>query len=166
MVKIILLSLIVFCFGYIGYGFSRYYVRRVKFFANCIWLCEKLEVEINFSKKKLSEIIESQVKNCSRDMQKCLSIYTDYLKDISNSFEDKINYEMTNLLMEEELNLFVLFLKSLGRLDVLNQLKEINNFKSKFNLYEKEAEKNNKTFGKLFIKLGIILGLLMVILLI
>ena len=166
MIKIILLLLIVVCFGYIGYGFSRYYTRRVKFFTNCIWLCEKLEVEINFSKKKLNEIINSQIKNCSKDMQRCLIIYGDFLKDKENLFADKVSCELANLLTEDELSLFLLFLNSLGKFDIFNQVKEINNFNLKFKTYEKEAQKDNKSFGTLFIKLGIIIGLLLAILLI
>lgn len=166
MIKIILLITIVVCFGYIGYGFSRYYLKRLKFFVSSISLCDRLMIDINFSKMKLVEIIEKNQSNFSKDMKKTLQTFVFYLKNEEAEYSEKISFNLSGLLSSDEINTYVLFLKSLGRFDSKNQIKEIENYKSKFEKYRNDAEVSNKTFGNLFIKLGVIMGLLFAILLI
>ena len=59
-----------------------------------------------------------------------------------------------------------MFFSSLGRYDAENQIKEIEEFKLKFNEMRSQAQGENKKYGGLYIKLGLMFGIMLAILLI
>lgn len=164
--KWVLLIFIVVCFSYIGYGFSKYYSRRNKFFEDLILFSERLCIDIAFSKDKMLSIVNACKLEVSKDLERVLLVYEKYLVGEIEDFTEEMYFETSNLLNEDEQSSIKLFFKNLGRLDSKNQTKEIENFKTKFELLRKNSDIENRKFGGLFIKLGFILGLTLAILLI
>ncbi len=160
--KYILLILLVCATSFIGYTFSKKYRIRAKFFQSLLYLCQKFDIEINFSRERLKKIFENlDEKNKSN------------LKGIDKNFisfiDKEVSLEKENLfkgipfLKEDEKDLIYTFFKSLGRSDVDSQSKEIKNFQSRFDAIVTQTNAENKKYGSLTMKLGIIAGLLLVV---
>lgn len=164
--KFILVGIILIGTAYIGYGLSHYYRKRKRFFEDIILFCDKLSVDISFSKEFLSSIISNNLQSFSNEFSQVLKVYLDYLKNNETSLSSENLFKKTSLIKNDEKETITLFLKSLGRLDASNQVAEINNFKTKFSSFKDSAEEENKKFGSLSLKLMILLGLLVVIILI
>lgn len=58
----LILSLVLLC-GYVGYGLSSYYKNRRIFFEELISLIENVNLDINFSREKIVDILSSQKLN-------------------------------------------------------------------------------------------------------
>lgn len=164
--KFILVGIILIGTAYIGYGLSHYYRKRKRFFEDIILFCDKLSVDISFSKEFLSSIISNNLQSFSNEFSQVLKVYLDYLKNNETSLNSENLFKKTSLIKNDEKETITLFLKSLGKLDASNQVAEINNFKTKFSSFKDFAEEENKKFGSLSLKLMILLGLLVVIILI
>lgn len=162
MLKIASLVVVIAGFTYVGWGLARFYSRRLRYFKDCILLSERLYASIAFSHEKLNQIVESNRLSFGKDMQKTLLMYQGYL---THKIE-KLEKQGMNILRENETETILLFLQSLGRLDVKNQTEEIDNFKKRFEEMKLSAEEDNKKKGGLYLKLGLILGILVAILLI
>ena len=152
--------------GYIGFGFARFYRRRKRFFADLILFCEKLCVDISFSKETLKTIVSSNLTNFSKDFKNVLERYLDFLSLKSSEVTPNLLFKGSTLLSNEEQENIALFFKSLGRLDVSCQVADINNFKNKFLNFQSNADEENKKFGSLSLKLMLLFGALVVIILI
>ena len=161
--KLLLLSLIAIIAIYIGYLFSKQYKTRANFFQAMVLLCQKFDVEINFSRERLKNIFNSLDEKHKKK-----------LHGIDNNFISFIDKEMTlekenlfkniKFLKEDEKDIIFMFFKSLGRSDVDSQSKEIKNFQSRFEGLSSSAAAENKKYGSLSIKLGIIAGLVIIVL--
>ena len=57
--KYVLLILLVCVATFIGYVFSKKYRTRANFFQALLYLCQKFDIEINFSRERLKNIFES-----------------------------------------------------------------------------------------------------------
>lgn len=162
--KYILISIIVFGASYIGYGISKYYRKRKRYFEDLILITERLSVDISFSKDNLQTIISNSINSYGNDFKNSLNGYLQYLKDNKTELTVDLLFKKSSLIKEEEKEIVFLFFKSLGRLDASNQVSEINNFKVKFISLKDDAENENKKFGSLSFKLAIIFALLIIIL--
>ena len=63
--KYIFLILLALATTFIGYMFSRKYRIRANFFQALLFLCQKFDIEINFSRERLKNIFLSYRKICS-----------------------------------------------------------------------------------------------------
>lgn len=155
--KFVLLIIIVFICAYIGYGLSNYYNKRVNFFKDLKLLFEKIKLEINFSHLKLISILNSfsttskEVDYLKKNFKKCL-------QENLNFNEENLFYNI-KILSNDEKQLLILFLTSLGKFDVFNQSKQLENQEKELELLRKNAEDEAKKYGPLYLKLGVILGL-------
>ncbi len=161
--KYILLGVIVFICGYIGYGLSKYYIVRLKFFNDLLNFAEKFETEINFSKTKLLNVIDN-FKSSSKEFVSVLTNYKTFLNN-GNLISDTLLFEKIKILKDDEKHNVYMFFNELGKLDVYNQTKQIQNYKQKFNDIIKSCSEDKKKYGSLYMKLGIITGLLFSLLL-
>lgn len=164
--KFILVGVVLVGMGYIGFGLARFYRRRKRFFADLILFCEKLCVDISFSKETLKTIVSSNLTNFSKDFKNVLERYLDFLSLKSSEVTPNLLFKSSTLLSKEEQENIALFFKSLGRLDASNQIADINNFKNKFLNFQSNADEENKKFGSLSLKLMLLFGALVVIILI
>lgn len=164
--KVILIVIVVLGVGYIGYGISKYYRKRKRFFEDLILLSERLSVDISFSKDNLHTILSNSLDSYSIPFRNVLEGYLKFLEDNKKELTTTLLFNKSSLLKEEERENVFLFFKNLGRLDASNQVSEINNFKTKFIFLKDEATGENKKFGALSFKLAILFGLLLIILLI
>lgn len=164
--KFILVGVVLVGMGYIGFGLARFYRRRKRFFADLILFCEKLCVDISFSKETLKTIVSSNLTNFSKDFKNVLERYLDFLSLKSSEVTPNLLFKGSTLLSKEEQENIALFFKSLGRLDVSCQVVDINNFKNKFLNFQSNADEENKKFGSLSLKLMLLFGALVVIILI
>ena len=164
--KFVLVGVVLAGVGYIGYGLSRFYKRRKRFFEDLTLFCEKLCVDISFSSETLKTIINQNYENFFKDFKVVLSGYLTYLETNGSTLEAEGLFKKLTIVKPEEKEAILMFFKNLGRLDVCNQVSEITNFKLKFLDFKKGAEEENKKFGSLSLKLMILLGILVVIILI
>lgn len=160
--KYFLLISLVFITTFIGYLFSKKYKTRSNFFQALLYLCQKFDIEINFSRERLKNIFENiDEKNKG------------YLKGINTNFISFIDKETSldkdnlfkgiNFLKDDEKDVIFTFFKSLGRSDVDSQSKEIKNFQTRFETFSSQANQDNKKYGSLSVKLGLVVGLLIVV---
>ena len=154
--KIILcIGLIALC-GYIGFSISKHYIERKKFYFNFLNFLNELKTDINFSAKKLDNILNQVNFQCKQffvllnNYRNCL--YMDTQIDKAVLFKD------INILSEQEKESTYDFFKSLGKLDVFNQVSSIDNFIKTTHEYYKIAQEDSKKYRSLYTKLGIIIG--------
>ncbi len=143
---------------YIGYIFSKKYKIRANFFQALVFLCQKFDVEINFSRERVKNIF---LNLDEKEKTKLHGLDLNYLSfiDKESSLEKDILFKNINFLKEEEKDLIFMFFRGLGRSDVDSQSKEIKNFQSRFEVISSNAVSENKKYGSLSIKLGLIAGI-------
>lgn len=164
--KYILFAVIVLGISYIGYGISKYYRKRKRYFEDLILVAERLSVDISFSKDNLQTILTNSIDSYGNDLKNSIKGYIEYLKNNGKELSNNLIFKKSSLIKDEEKETVFLFFKSLGRLDASNQISEINNFKTKFVALRDSADIENKKFGSLSFKLAILFALLITILLI
>ncbi len=158
---IIIFVLCSFCLLF-AYFYSSKYKKRLKFWQSLVTLCEKLDVDINFSREKLKNLIQCfdigyKTQLCGLDKN-----YVSYLEGENELSSDVLFKGITFLKEGEKQDLFMFF-KNLGRTDCENQTKEIKNFKLKFEEDKKHADEENKKYGSVIFKLGIVGALFVIV---
>lgn len=161
--KILLLVFAVIATTYIGYSFSRKYKQRADFFGAVVMLCQKFNLEINYSRERVKNILKNLDDKHKKKLYGVDKNYILYLEQQEELTKDLLckNFKY---LKEDERDLLLMFFKSLGRSDVESQSKEINNFQERFDNLTKTAVADNKKYGSLSLKLGFIAGLFIVVL--
>lgn len=157
MIKFIILGATAIICGYIGFGVSRFYTNRSKFFKSLELLFDKLKSEISFSQNKLIEIV-SNYECPSTEAKKLIQNFVDCL-----NFDKPISKENLftgiKILHEEEKSFLEIFFKTLGKFDALNQTSQLENQKVELGGLYKKADEEAKKYAPLYSKLGIIVGL-------
>ena len=121
-----------------------------------------MATNINFGKAKLLKIIEEFNSN-SKELKKILDSYTLCLNE-GKACSEEI-FKDVKILKDEEKHVILCFFSELGKLDVYNQTKQIENSKIKFQEIVNSCTEEKKKYGTLYLKLGIILGLLIALIL-
>lgn len=161
--KFFIMGLLAFLCVAIGYIFSLKYRRRSVFFKTLVMLCQKLDVEINFSRERIRNLIAGFDEKTKKNLQGLDKNYLTYL-DNASPLDDVSLFQNINFLKQEEKDLILLFFKSLGRSDLSGQSRELNNYEKRFEEFSTGAVNENKKYGALSIKLGIIAGLVLIVL--
>lgn len=163
--KTILVITILICFAMLGYGLSKYYIERKKFFSELELFMSNLSSHINFGREKILEIISNynmQNKCCS--MNKLCENYTKILKEKLSVNQNL--FEGITILKKEEVQLLQNFFSTLGKFDIYTQTKEINSYSEKFKEYYKNSSEECNKYAYLVLKLALIVGLLVCLLII
>ncbi len=161
--KILLLILLACIAILIGYIFSKKYKTRSNFFLSLVMLCQKFDVEINFSRERLKNMFDSLEEKHKRNLYGIDKNFLSYL-DKETSLDKESLFKNINFLKNDEKDVIFMFFKSLGRSDVDSQSKEIKNYQTRFESFSSTANNDNKKYGALSIKLGIIAGLFLIVL--
>ncbi|MBO5394387.1 MAG: stage III sporulation protein AB [Clostridia bacterium] len=163
--KILLIVVLFFASLFVGYAFSKKYRKRQQFFEAFVMLCQKFDVEINFSKERIKNIFLNLDES---HKARLLGIDRNYISFLDQEAElsKELLFKSISFLKEEEKDLLFIFFKSLGRSDLESQSKEIKNYLTRFEGLTQSAQQDNKKYGSLSVKLGLIVGLFIVILLI
>ena len=160
--KYIFLILLALATTFIGYMFSRKYRIRANFFQDLLFLCQKFDIEINFSRERLKNIflsLDEKNKSSLKGIDKNFIAFID-----GDSPLDKESlFKGITFLKDDEKDMIFTFFKSLGRSDVDSQSKEVKNFQARFESVAEKVNSDNKKYGSLSIKLGIVAGLLLVV---
>ena len=160
--KYIFLILLALATTFIGYMFSRKYRIRANFFPALLFLCQKFDIEINFSRERLKNIflsLDEKNKSSLKGIDKNFIAFID-----GDSPLDKESlFKGITFLKDDEKDMIFTFFKSLGRSDVDSQSKEVKNFQARFESVAEKVNSDNKKYGSLSIKLGIVAGLLLVV---
>lgn len=159
----IVLILVVFmlCVG-VGVFYSTKYQKRKKFFDALICFANKLSLEINFSRDRLKSLIENFDENHKKNLLKVCDKYLNYLDKKGELSKEELLKD-ASILKAEEKELVFMFFKSLGRSDVENQTKELQNYSSRFAEVKSVCDAEQKKYGSLSVKLGIVAGLFWVV---
>ncbi|MGN1201105.1 MAG: stage III sporulation protein AB [Candidatus Caccovivens sp.] len=150
---------------FVGYMFSRKYMRRKKFFASLIALADKLSLEINFSRERLKVLLLNFDEASKKDLLGIDERFIDYLDKKCELSSEEI-FKKNDILKQEEKDLILLFFKTLGRSDVENQTKEISSFVARFSEIKELCDQEQKKYGALSLKLGVVAGLFLAVILI
>ena len=140
----LLITIILIC-SYIGFGLSKYYFSRFKFFLELISFLEKADLDINFSKSKLLEII-TNFRCTNKDLKSILDEYKICL-ETSKSFGQEDLFKNTKILKDDEKKIVYSFFSELGKLDVYNQTKSLENYKGKFSAMLGSCEEEKKKYA-------------------
>ncbi len=161
--KFILLIFFACIAVFIGVMFSKKYKVRANFFQSLVMLCQKFDVEINYSRERLKNIFDNLDEKHKLSLYGIDANYKAFLNK-ENSLEKENLFKNINFLKENEKDVIFMFFKTLGRSDVDSQSKEIKNYQSRFESFSNSSFNENKKYGGLSIKLGIIAGLLIIVL--
>ena len=145
-----------------GYFYSRKYRIRVNFFRSLVMLCQKFDVEINFSRARVRNILLSIDEKTKNKLCRIDNNYLLYLEG-QNALTREELFNGINFLKENEKDIIYPFFNLLGKTDVDSQSKEIKNYQSRFESFYEIAEADNKKYGVLSFKLGIITGLFLIV---
>lgn len=160
------LIVFVFCVcTFIGYLFSLKYSKRKKFFDSLILFADKLSLDINFSRDRLKVLMNNFDPVNKKNLLGIDEQFCEYLDKKIDLTSDNV-FTKADVLKTEEKECVLLFLKALGRSDVENQTKEIQNFITRFNEMKTLCDSQQKKYGSLSIKLGIVAGLFWAVILI
>ncbi|MBR5012961.1 MAG: stage III sporulation protein AB [Clostridia bacterium] len=157
MIKFLVLGAVAIICGYIGFGVSRFYTNRSKFFKSLELLFDKLKSEISFSQNKLIEIV-SNFDSPSVEATKLIKNFVDCLNFDKPISKDNL-FIGIKILHEEEKSFLEVFFKTLGKFDAINQTSQLENQKAELGAFYKKADEEAKRFAPLYSKLGIIVGL-------
>ncbi len=160
--KIVLMIVLSAVCLFFGGRFYFKFKRRKNFFEALVYLCQKFDVEINFSRERVQKIITSLDDKIRQTLCGLDKNFLSILDSKENLEKPKL-FQNISFLSEEEQNTVFLFFKSLGRSDIENQLKEIKNFESKFDQFSSASNLEFKKYGKLSVKLAIIASLMIVV---
>lgn len=159
------LIVFIFCLcAFVGYIFSVKYTKRKKFFNSLIVFADKLSLEINFSRERLKVLLENFDSANKKNLLGIDEKFVEYLDKKIELTSENI-FKKADVLKNDEKDFILLFLKTLGRSDVENQTKEIQNFISRFNEMKTQCDTEQKKYGSLSLKLGIAMGLFWVVIL-
>lgn len=160
--KIILMVLLSAICLFFGARFYFRYKRRKNFFEALVYLCQKFDVEINFSRERVQNIISALDEKIKQSLCGLDKNFLTCIENKQNIDKSKL-FEKISFLSADEQNSIFLFFKSLGRSDMENQLKEIKNFSTKFNDFLSASNLDFKKYGKLSIKLAVVACLMVVV---
>lgn len=165
MLKYILMALLFFIALSIGAIVSAKYRKRANFFKALVLICQKLNVEISFSRERIKTLLASFDDKTKSQLCGLTENYLAFI-DQESPLDKASLFKGITFLKEEESDLIFLFFRSLGRSDVDSQSKELKNFESRFDEMVSSATAENKKYGSMSMKLGLIAGLAVIILLI
>ncbi len=160
--KIVILILIALICVLIGYIVSKKYRVRANFFQALLYLCQKFDIEINYSRERVKNIFLNLDDKYKKDLKGIDINYISFLDKQVPLDKDNLFKNIT-FLKENEKEMIFSFFKTLGRSDVDSQSKEIKNFQTRFGELAKDVNSDYKKYGSLSIKLGIITGLLIIV---
>lgn len=161
--KFLLLIFLAGITTFIGYSFSKKYRLRADFFQSIVMLCQKFDVEINFSRERVKNIFLNLDEKHKKKLYGIDRNYISFL-DQEGELNKELLFKNISFLKEDEKDMLLMFFKSLGRSDLDSQSKEIKNFQSRFDGISTSVAADNKKYGSLSIKLGLIAGLFIVVL--
>lgn len=154
--KVILCIGVIAICAYIGYSISKTYIVRKKFFFCFSSFLNQVRREINFNSRKLEELLCS----CNINSKEFNIMVLNYRKLLlaGESINEKTLFDDTLILSQQEKDCILDFFKSLGKLDVYNQVNTIDNFNKIVQDYYTTAKEESSKYSTLYIKLGIIVG--------
>jgi len=162
--KYLLISVLFCVCVAVGFALSSKYMKRKRFFNALISLSEKLALEINFSRERLRVLIENFDSSSKKYLLGIDEVFVDYLERKCELTQESL-FKKALVLKDDEKSCVLLFLRTLGRSDVENQTKEINNFVSRFSEMKTKCDQDQKKYGSLSVKLGIVAGLFFAVIL-
>ena len=161
--KLVLCVVLIFGFAYVGYCISRTYVTRKKFFFAFGNYLNDLRVDVNFSFKKLGQILTGY----NSDSSEFNRLLENYKASLDNAILQKEGlFKGITILNAEEKEYVYLFFKSLGKTDVFNQVSIIDGLIETNKNYLNKASEESKKYGTLYTKLGIMMGAFVALLII
>ena len=96
---------------YIGYIFSRKYKIRANFFQALVMLCQKFDVEINYSRERLKNIFLGLDEKQKKKLQGIDINFLSYINNETNFDRDSL-FRNLRFLKEEEKDVIFMFFKN------------------------------------------------------
>lgn len=156
--KIMLSIVLIILFGLIGFGIAGFYISRKKFFFSLNSFIDSFKLDINFSSKKLLNIIDECLLSVNDRYMKLL--LQNYKKLVIGGFliDKTALFKDIGILNEQEKESIFQFFCRLGRIDVINQNENLMHFKSACHEYYNNSKDESVKYSSLYTKLGIIFG--------
>lgn len=149
--------------GSIGLIISNHYKERKKFFFDFKNFICALKNEINFSLIKIIDAMEkflSITKN--KNLTNLISNYIYILKNKKELSIDGLFKDVAILTDQEKQNIF-LFFNRLGRVDITNQISELDNYIKIFDENYMKVKFESEKYSSLYTKMGLLIGLFVAI---
>ena len=151
------------CFIGVGYYVYCNFRNRKLYFASLVHFCDHLSTEIGFSKRTISQIIDTYIDGYSMQFAGNLRNYRDMLDRHEDLTADSI--VLWERLNKAEADVIRGFLMELGRHSVTEELDKIRKARNRFELYLNEAADKLKRDASIYLKICILLGVGVVIVL-
>lgn len=147
--KLIVLFVVCLCVFYVGYLYTNYHKKKLMIFCDLVKFCGLFESSVRFSKLTLIEIVNKYKNLFCLEFNNILDDYFIKMKPIESDF-----------LSKEEIAEVTDFLSSLGKQDLIGEVENVRDYKTKFISMKTDIENINSKVGGLGIKLGILTSLL------
>ncbi len=165
--KLILIIALVCLSGSLGFGLSKTYKQKLKFYESYLTFLQELKTSINFSSSKIGEIVKSSKVNiANKDLTSLFDNYLALLGCDEKITRNGLFNNNTNFLTDSDKDSITYFFNQLGKTDSFNQIEIINN---NIETVKGKCEKLKKDCAKycpLFTKLGILFGLFLALIII
>lgn len=163
MIRIVIGVVLCACSIYIGYGIRRYYRVRADLYRDLIIFIDRLIDEISFIKPPLAKII-GEFSAGKGELSRLLGAFGMQMQSAGSLSAIQLTACVRSLYMTaKERELFVNMLLGLGTMDSVTQLHNLHNFKSRFEVINKDSDEKLRTVGALSFKLGVLMGILAMI---
>lgn len=161
---ILLVVLLVILFGMLGFGFAGYFIIRKKFFNSLSSFLTEVKTNVNFNSKRITEILNNNSNN-NKNLCKLLENYSICLAD-TEGVSKEILFDGIKFLTEQEKESIFVFFSSFGKVDVFNQVEQIDCFINSVAEYYESSKKQCDKNCLLYTKLGILFGLFVALIII
>lgn len=141
----------------IGYGLSKQYKKRKRFFEDIIDFSNKLSGEMRFRSSFVKDVCNAECDNYGNELSITIKAFVNSL-DKKQALNINSIQELSILTSDDKKSISNFF-NSLGKYDLKTQLIEFENHKSNFQVQLQGAVEENKKYSSLFTKLGLIIGL-------
>ena len=161
--KLVLSIIVLFGFGFLGFGIRKVLQDRVVFFSELKRFVDQFAINISFLQDNLYEYI-GQFNSSSAEFSSILKEFTSCKRDL-NLIVDSPKTKFTTI-KAEECQMVWLFLNGIGKMDADSELSKLKAFDIKVQEKLEEAKLISSKYATLTVKLSVLLGALVVLILI
>ena len=154
--------------GFVALGVFIYrnYLLRKRFFDSLLSFCSHLEIEINFSKSIIPQVIERYSHGYCKNFRAMLAGYSDLINTKQDISKENLNQLLWNKLKSHEKANVLDFLYELGRHGSSEENQKIQAKMVTFKKFHKLSETALAKDASIYLKICIIVGIASVILLV
>lgn len=156
--KCILIIILISVIMLIAYAVSEQYKEKFDFYENLKTFFNQFKMNLNFRQDKILNFLNQT--NSKKQFKLFILSYKQYLKT------NELDLHSIKILNEDEINQLTDMIKSIGKFDSVNEIKQMETFLIEVDTKLKKAEKDKEKFCPMILKLSLLFAVALAILLI